>query len=93
MRQLWDWKRSADVEAHGAPGMAIYGRMCGWTLARGHARSGDRVAIARLSRRGATPSTRAIARFAESYADQNELDHRTLQEAVASGRVTAESGV
>jgi len=68
--------------------MATYADVCGWTLARAHARSGDPVAIA--SYLGAGESfDRALAEFAEAYADQNERDYRALQEAVASGRVTA----
>ena len=92
VRQLWDWKSSADVESMVPSGMAIYGRMCGWTLARGHARSGDCIAIAGYLGQGDT-FDRALVRFAETYADQNELDHHALEQAVASGRVTAESGV
>ncbi|MFI5003544.1 MAG: DUF2252 domain-containing protein [Solirubrobacterales bacterium] len=92
VRQLWDWKSSADVEAMAPSGMALYGRMCGGTLARAHARSGDCIAIASYLGKGDT-FDRALERFAEIYADQNELDYRALQEAVASGRVTAESGV
>jgi uncharacterized protein (DUF2252 family) len=92
VRQLWDWKSSADIEAMAPPGMALYGRMCGWTLARAHARSGDGIAIASYLGRGDT-FDRAIARFAETYADQNERDHRALVEAVESGRVVAEQGV
>jgi uncharacterized protein (DUF2252 family) len=92
VRQLWDWKSSADVEAMEPSGMAIYGRMCGGTLARAHARSGDSIAIASYLGRGDT-FDRAIELFAETYADQNELDYRALQEAIASGRVNAESGL
>jgi uncharacterized protein (DUF2252 family) len=92
VRQLWDWKTSADVEAMAPPGMAIYGRMCGWTLARAHARSGDCIAISSYLGNSDT-FDRAIERFAETYADQNELDHRALLQAVASGRVVAESGM
>ncbi|HXB65241.1 MAG TPA: DUF2252 domain-containing protein [Solirubrobacteraceae bacterium] len=92
VRQLWDWKSSADVEAMAPPGMSLYGRMCGGTLARAHARSGDGIAIASYLGRGDT-FDRAICAFAETYADQNELDHRALTQAIASGRVTAESGV
>jgi uncharacterized protein (DUF2252 family) len=92
VRQLWDWKSSADVGVMVPPGMAIYGRMCGGTLARAHARSGDCIAIASYLGQGDT-FDRAIARFAEIYADQNERDHRALVEAVASGRVTAEQGI
>jgi uncharacterized protein (DUF2252 family) len=92
VRQLWDWKSSADVEAMAPPGMALYGRMCGGTLARAHARSGDGIAIASYLGRSDT-FDRAICAFAETYADQNELDHRALEQAIANGRVKAESGV
>ena len=92
VRQLWDWKSSADVEAMAPSGMALYGRMCGGTLARAHARSGDCIAIASYLGKGDTFDC-AIESFAETYADQNELDYAALQEAVASGRVSAESGV
>jgi uncharacterized protein (DUF2252 family) len=92
VRQLWDWKSSADVGAMEPPGMATYGQMCGWTLARAHARSGDRIAIAAYLGRS-DAFDRALARFAETYADQNELDHRALVDAVASGRVVAEQGI
>ena len=73
-------------------GLEAYGRVCGWTLARAHARSGDRIAIAAYLG-GGDAFDRAMAAFAETYADQNERDYRALQEAVASGRVTAELGV
>ncbi len=66
--------------------------MCGWTLARAHARSGDRIAIAGYLGNGDS-FDRAMATFAESYADQNERDYAALQEAVASGRVVAEFGI
>jgi uncharacterized protein (DUF2252 family) len=92
VRQLWDWKSSADVETMAPPGMALYGRMCGGTLARAHARSGDGIAIASYLGRS-DAFDRAICAFAETYADQNELDHRALVQAIASGRVQAESGV
>jgi uncharacterized protein (DUF2252 family) len=92
VRQLWDWKSSADVGVMVPTGMAIYGRMCGATLARGHARSGDCIAIASYLGRGDT-FDRALAEFAETYADQNELDHRALVQAVESGRITAEQGI
>jgi uncharacterized protein (DUF2252 family) len=92
VRQLWDWKSSADVGVMIPSGMEIYGRMCGATLARGHARSGDCIAIASYLGRGDT-FDRALADFAETYADQNELDHHALVQAVASGRVTAEQGI
>ena len=73
-------------------GLEAYGRVCGWTLARAHARSGDRIAIAAYLGRG-DAFDRAMASFAETYADQNERDYRALQEAAASGRVAAEMGV
>jgi uncharacterized protein (DUF2252 family) len=92
VRQLWDWKSSADVGAMAPPGMTIYGRMCGGTLARAHARSGDGIAIASYLG-GGDVFDRAIVRFAETYADQNELDHQALVQAIASGRVTAENDV
>ena len=72
--------------------MTIYGRACGWTLARAHARSGDRIAIA--SYLGASDVfDRAIADFSEAYADQNERDFTALQQAVESGRVEAKTGL
>ena len=74
VRQLWDGKRSADVETMPPEGLAIYGRVCGWTLARAHARSGDRIAIASYLGKGET-FDQAIADFSELYADQNELDY------------------
>jgi uncharacterized protein (DUF2252 family) len=92
VRQLWDWKSSADVGVMVPSGMSIYGRMCGATLARGHARSGDCIAIASYLGKGDT-FDRALAEFAETYADQNERDHQALVDAVASGRVTAEQGI
>jgi uncharacterized protein (DUF2252 family) len=92
IRQLWDAKGSAEVELMDETALAAYGRICGWTLARAHARSGDRIAISAYL--GSSSSfDRAMAAFAESYADQNERDYRALQEAAASGRVSAEIGV
>jgi hypothetical protein len=73
-------------------GMAAYGRLCGWTLARAHARSGDRIAIAAYLG-SSTAFDNAIGSFAESYADQNEKDYQAMQEAIASGRIVAESGL
>ena len=92
IRQLWDAKGSAEVELMDPAGLEAYGRICGWTLARAHARSGDRIAIAAYLGSGDS-FDRAMASFAETYADQNERDYRALQEAVASGRVAAEMGV
>ena len=90
VRQLWDWKASADIEAR--PPGPIYAEMCGWTLARAHARSGDRIAIAAYLGAG-DRFDRAVQAFAEAYADQNERDHRALAEAVQAGRVAATTGL
>ncbi len=73
VRQLWDWKISADVETMNPQTMSIYAQMCGWTLARGHARTGDRIAIAAYLGSGDV-FDRAIADFASGYADQNDQD-------------------
>ena len=92
VRQLWNSKGSAQVELMDPAGMEAYGRICGWTLARAHARSGDRIAIAAYLGNG-DAFERAMVSFAEAYADQNERDYRALQGAVAEGRVTAEIGL
>jgi uncharacterized protein (DUF2252 family) len=92
IRQLKDWKYSFEIGALLPRGMAIYARACAWTLARAHARSGDRIAIAAYLGKS-DGFDRAIADFAESYADQNERDYRALTDAVHDGRVTAEAGV
>jgi uncharacterized protein (DUF2252 family) len=90
IRQLRDWKGSADIAGMTHAGMELWGRMCGWTLARAHARSGDRVAIAAYL--GKSDSfDRAIGKFSVAYADQNERDYQALKEAVASGRLAAET--
>ena len=92
VRQLKDWKGSFAIEAAIPAGAAAYGQACGWTLARAHARSGDRIAIAAYL--GGTDSfDQALASFAETYADQNERDHKALQEAVNQGRVQAQTGL
>jgi uncharacterized protein (DUF2252 family) len=88
VRQLKDWKLSAPIEQMIPSGMRVYAGMCGWTLARAHARSGDRVALAAYLGRSAK-FDHAIAAFAESYADQNERDHAALQAAVKDGRAEA----
>jgi uncharacterized protein (DUF2252 family) len=88
VRQLRDGKFSADIEAMTAAGMLAYGELCGWTLARAHARSGDRIAIAAYLGQSAV-FDQAIADFAAAYADQNERDHQALTAAVAAGRATA----
>jgi uncharacterized protein (DUF2252 family) len=92
VRQLRDWKASADPEAMRAKGMVVYAQLCGWTLARAHARSGDRIAIAAYLGRG-DGFDRAILAFAEAYADQNDRDHQALQAAVKAGRVEATTGL
>ncbi len=92
MRQLWDWKASADIESMDADALCVYGRICGWTLARAHARSGDRIAIAAYLGGGKTFDV-AVADFAAAYAEQNDLDHRALLEAIDQGRVPAETGI
>jgi hypothetical protein len=92
IRQLWDAKGSVDVETMDPRELEAYGKICGWTLARAHARSGDRIAIAAYL--GSSDSfDRAMASFSETYADQNDRDYRTLSEAEGSGRVVAELGV
>jgi uncharacterized protein (DUF2252 family) len=90
VRQLWDWKRSADVDTMSPQAMEIYGRMCAWTLARAHARSGDRIAIASYLGSGDS-FDRAIAEFSELYADQAEADYAALSDAVKEGRIAAET--
>jgi uncharacterized protein (DUF2252 family) len=92
LRQLWDSKTSADVTTMRPTDMALYARLCGWTLARAHARSGDSIATACYLGSG-DAFDRAIAAFAESYADQNERDYRALLDAIAKGRVEAQVGV
>ena len=90
VRQLWDWKGSADVEAMNPVAMGIYAQMCGWTLARAHARSGDRIEIAAYL--GASKAfDEAIAEFSELYAEQSERDHAALVAAIDSGRLAAEN--
>jgi uncharacterized protein (DUF2252 family) len=91
-RQLKDWKGSAEVEQMLPSGMAAYGRLCGWTLARAHARSGDRIAIAAYLGKGPT-FDRAIMEFSQAYAEQNARDFKALAAAADSGRITAEMGL
>ena len=92
MRQLWDAKGSALVELMNPQAMTVYAQLCGHALAKAHARSGDAIAIA--SYLGAGDSfDRALASFAEAYADQNERDYNALEDAVESGRVAAETGL
>jgi uncharacterized protein (DUF2252 family) len=88
VRQLRDWKFSLDIETMVPRGMRLYGELCGWALARAHACSGDRIAIAAYLG-GSDVLDQAITQFAVAYADQNERDHKSLVDAVASGRITA----
>jgi hypothetical protein len=90
VRQLRDWKFSLDVGAMIPRGLRVYGQLCGWTLARAHARSGDRIAIAAYLG-GSDAFDQAITQFAAAYADQNAKDHEALLAAVKSGRIMAES--
>jgi uncharacterized protein (DUF2252 family) len=90
VRQLRDWKLSLDIETMVPRGLRIYARLCGWTLARAHARSGDRIAIAAYLG-GSDAFDQAITQFAVAYADQNAKDHEALLAAVKSGRIMAES--
>jgi uncharacterized protein (DUF2252 family) len=92
IRQLRDWKGSADIEGMTQAGMELWGRMCGWTLARAHARSGDRLAIAAYLGKS-DAFDRAIGKFSLAYADQNERDYREMNQAVTSGRLAADADV
>jgi uncharacterized protein (DUF2252 family) len=92
VRQLWDWKASADLETVVPRGLELYAEACGWTLARAHARSGDRIAIAAYLGKGDV-FDRAVADFAVSYADLNERDYALLADAVRSGRIEASEGI
>jgi uncharacterized protein (DUF2252 family) len=89
VRQLRDWKYSIPVETLLPSAMRVYGEACGWALARAHACSGDRIAIAAYLG-GSDVFDKAITQFAAAYADQNERDHKSLLDAVATGRLTAE---
>ena len=88
VRQLKDWKFSVPIEQMIPSGMKVYARLCGWTLARAHACSGDRIALAAYLG-GSAKFDQAIADFAETYADQNERDYAALQAAVKDGRAKA----
>jgi uncharacterized protein (DUF2252 family) len=89
VRQLRDWKFSLDIEVMVPRGMSQYGELCGWTLARAHARSGDRIAIAAYLG-GSDAFDQAITQFAGAYADQNQTDHQALLRAISSGRIPAQ---
>jgi len=92
VRQLWDQKASARLDDISPHELAIYGGVCGWTLARAHARTGPRAAIAAYLG-GGDRFDRALADFAEAYAEQNERDYAALVEAVKRGRIPAETGI
>ncbi len=92
LRQLWDWKLSADIDTMVPEGLGIYVQMCGWTLARAHARTGDAIAIGTYLGAG-DRFDRAMGEFASSYADQNEKDYQALKLAIATNKVHAISGV
>lgn len=88
VRQLRDWKGSADIETMRLESLGLYARLCGWTLARAHARSGDRLALSGYLG-GGDSFERAIVAFAERYADQNERDFAALRRAVDDGTIEA----
>jgi uncharacterized protein (DUF2252 family) len=92
VRQLRDWKFGFDTQAMAPGGLADYGQLCGWTLARAHARSGDRIAISAYLGSSDT-FDKAIAEFASAYADLNERDFNALDDAAKSGRILAQRGI
>jgi cobyrinic acid a,c-diamide synthase len=92
LRQLWDWKASADITTMSHNGLSVYAEICGWTLARAHACTGDRDALTAYLGTSTTFDA-GLAGFAAAYADQNELDHAALVKAIADGRVEATTGI
>ena len=92
VRQLRDWKFSLDIGAMIPRGLRLYGEVCGFSLARAHARSGDEIAIASYLGNSAVFDN-AIADFAAAYADQNERDFQAFTKAIQDGRLHAERGV
>jgi Uncharacterized protein conserved in bacteria (DUF2252) len=90
VRQLWDGKGSADVERMSPRDLVVYASLCGEALARAHARSGDRIAIASYLG-GGEAFDKALAGFAEAYADQNERDFERVAEAAQSGEIAMET--
>ncbi len=92
VRQLWDWKASVDLALIRPRGLQLYAQACGWTLARAHARSGDRVAIASYLGK-ADVFDRALADFARAYADLNERDYEALVAAAREGRIEVQEGL
>ena len=91
VRQLWDWKGSASVETMPPARLALYAELCGQALARAHARSGDREAIAAYLGSGQA-FDRALGEFATRYADQNDADFRAMRRAVDEGRLPVRTG-
>jgi uncharacterized protein (DUF2252 family) len=91
VRQLWDWKTSVDLETIPPEALAIYAQVCGWTVARAHARSGDRIAIAAYLGKSDV-FDKAIANYAVAYADVAEQDYRALQAAASAGRIAVHEG-
>jgi len=92
VRQLWDGKASIEVAHLTHKGLLVYGESCGWTLARGHARSGDRIALAAYLGED-HGFDEAIAAFSAAYADTNEADHARLTQAAATGEVEVQPGI
>jgi uncharacterized protein (DUF2252 family) len=92
VRQLWDWKASVDLDVILPKGLELYGEVCGFLLARAHARSGDRIAIGSYLGKAET-FDRALHEFAVAYADQNERDHAALRKAADEGRITVQEGL
>jgi uncharacterized protein (DUF2252 family) len=92
VRQLWDWKTSVDLDTILPLGLELYGQVCGFLLARAHARSGDRIGLASYLGKGDT-FDRALTEFATAYADQNERDHAALRTAADEGRIPVQEGL
>jgi len=92
VRQLWDWKTSVDLDTVLPEGLVLYAEVCGFLLARAHARSGDRIAISSYLGKSET-FDRALAEFAVAYADQNERDHAALLQAAKEGRIAMREGL
>ncbi len=92
VRQLWDGKGSAEVEKMTPKGMTLYAKLCGWALARAHARSGDRIAIAAYLGKGDS-FDRAICEFSEAYAEQNDRDYKRFASAVEDGLLEANTDI
>ncbi|HEY7421063.1 MAG TPA: DUF2252 domain-containing protein [Gaiellaceae bacterium] len=91
VRQLWDWKTSVDLDTILPEGLALYAEVCGFLLARAHARSGDRIAIASYLGKSET-FDRALAEFSVAYADQNERDYAALRQAADEGQIPVREG-